>query len=198
MSDLPTLFYPNGNDLQRGDRVRIEPDGFTSRRFKVDASFDGEAGIVLRQVPFLNVAEVYFPQDGETAVKAGAYVMVEPCNLAIQERYDGAFSLPAIKKYAELDMLASWMQCSVSSQESIDRYEEITDAESIEALCMDYHAVADQNLELKQELEAMAGLLRQAHENTARIFGLGQLSDDCRDAVLAYDAKYGNSRSENT
>lgn len=192
MSNLPTLYYPNGNDLQRGDHVRILPEGFTSRRFKVDADLDGEIGIVLRQVPFLNVAEVYFPLPGETSLIAGKRAMIESCNLAIQQRGDGSFTLPSINKYAELDMLASWMQCSVSSQESIDRYEELTDAKSIEALCTDYHAVADENLALKADLKLMADLLAQAQEETAPIFGLGRLSEDCGHAVTAYNAKYGN------
>ena len=191
MANLPVLFYPSGNDLQRGDRIRITPEGFVSRRFKVDSALDGEVGIVLRQVPFLNVAEVYFPVDGEIAVGAGKTTMVEPENLALQERTDGHFNLPGIKKYAELEMLSSWMQCSVSSQESIDRYEELTDPESIEALCMDYHSVADENLALKQDMKAMAALLLLAQERTAPVFGLGGLSDECRDAVNAYSAKYG-------
>lgn len=193
---MTNLHYKNDNDLQRGDRVRIDPEGFTSRRFKVDAALDGQIGIVLRQVPFLDVAEVYFPVDGETSVKAGKSTMVEVSNLTLLERDEGRFTLPSIKKYAELDMLSSWMQCSVSSQESIDRYEELTDPESIEALCIDYHVLADENDLLKAELKSMAGLLLRVQETTAPIFGLGQISDECGEAVKVYSAKYGSANDK--
>jgi hypothetical protein len=188
-SPLPAVFYPDGNVLQRGDRVQITPSGFGNQCFTVDSRHDGQIGIVLHQVPFLNVAQLYFPMAGETSVKAGQYVMVEPTNLTLMSRCDDTFTLPALKKYAELEMLASWMQCSVSSQESINRYEELSDPEGVEKLCEDYHELAAENASLKQAMDHMAGLMRTASESTRRIFGLGELSDELKEAARAYENK---------
>lgn len=120
--------------------------------------------------------------------------MVEPSSLTMIRRDDGSLYLPS-RKYAELDLLSSWMQCSVSSQESIDRYEELTQPDELEKLCMDYHELADENQILKKNLAAMAELLRSINRDGHQSFGDCELGVKCREAVLAYDAKYGTAKS---
>lgn len=155
MTHAPTLCYATGDDLQRGDRVRVLPEGFTATRYKVEPEQEGKIGIVLRQIPFLNVPEVYFPLGGETCVLRGAHALVEVGHLSLQKRDDHSFFLPVVPKYAELELLASWMQSSVSSEESIHRYEQLTDAESIENLCMDYHRLQKENAAMTAALKSL-------------------------------------------
>jgi hypothetical protein len=187
MASVPAVFYPSGDEMKPGDRVKIAAEGFASSRFKVGSQLKGLTGIVLYQVPFLNVGCTYFPKDDETVVGGGTQAMVEPCNLILVERDNGAFSLPAVQKYHELEMLASWMQCSVSSAESVERYEELTEPDCIENLCMDYHLQAQENIQLKAQIQDMAWALRESREALGRQFGTGELISHIDSALKDYE-----------
>lgn len=155
------ICYPNGNTLERGDSVRISDEGFISTRLKISADLDGRIGVLIRIVPFLGFAEVLFPEDLDAGIPSSKCVMVEPTHLVLLERWDGVFELPALKKYAELEMLASWMQCHVSSPESIDRYDELTEPKEIENLCMDFHALAEERANDIKSWDAERSALKQ-------------------------------------
>lgn len=192
------ICYPNGNTLERGDSVRITDEGFISTRLKISADLDGRIGVLNRIVPFLGFAEVCFPGDLQAGLPEVGGVMVEPAHLVLLERWDGVFKLPLLKKYAELEMLASWMQCSVSSAESIERYDELTEPQQVENLCMDYHDLAEERSALMQKNELLAEMLRLVPCDLLMKYGFNQTALKIRQEITQQIHDAAALRSQKT